>query len=132
MPSQTKVNYANHYDNTIGMISEFDDTVNVIIIKDKNKKQSLNAITQGQASKVVLLGENTSSDQTKSSTIPKYSLVNQLLKTPAHISIFELLQISSEHKEIFIKALMPNDLDVNRSQNMVRNLVAPHCVSFLV
>lgn len=35
---QTKVNYAHHYDNTIGMISGFDDTVNVIIVKDKNKK----------------------------------------------------------------------------------------------
>ena len=31
------------------MIFEFDDTINVIIIKEKNKKQSSNAITQGQA-----------------------------------------------------------------------------------
>lgn len=37
-PSYTKVNHAHHYDNTIGMISRFDDIVNVIIIKDKHKK----------------------------------------------------------------------------------------------
>ena len=44
-PPQTKVNYAHHYDNTIVMISGFDDTVNVIIIKHKNKKQFSNVIT---------------------------------------------------------------------------------------
>lgn len=68
---------------------------------------------------------------TTSSTLPKYSLVNQLLKTPAHIFIFELLQIFLEHKEILNKALVRNELDVCRFQNMVNNLVAPHCVSLL-
>ena len=65
-----------------------------------------------------------------SSSMPKYNLVNQLLKTPAHISIFELLQISPEHKEIFTKALVPNNLDVSRFQNMVNNLITPYCMSF--
>ena len=67
---------------------------------------------------------------TMSSTLPKYNVVNQLLKTPAHISIFELLQISPEHKEILKKALAPKNLDVSRFQNMVNNLVAPHYISF--
>lgn len=98
-PPQTKVNYAHHYDNTIGMIFGFDDTVNVIIIKDKNKKQSSNAITWGQASKIILLGPMKNPDRAApSSSMPKYNLVNQLLKTPTHISIFELLQISLEQK----------------------------------
>lgn len=65
-----------------------------------------------------------------SSSMSNYKLVNQLLKTPAHISIFKLLQISLEHKEILTKALVPNGLDMSRFQNMVSNLVAPHCVSF--
>ncbi len=45
-PPQAKVDYAHHYDNNIGMIYGFDDTINVIIIKDKNWKKSSNAITQ--------------------------------------------------------------------------------------
>ena len=97
------------------MLSSFDDTVNVIVIKEKHKKQSLNAITWGQTSKAIFPRETTNLDQaTTSSNTAKYSLVNQLLKTPAHISIFELLQISLEHKEILTKALVSNDLDVNR------------------
>ena len=87
-----KVNYAHNYDNTINMLSSFDNTINVIVIQEKHKKQPLNAITQGQASKVVLLGVTTNLDQaTTSSNTAKYSLVNQLLKTLAHISIFEFL-----------------------------------------
>ena len=63
--------------------------------------------------------------------MPKYNLVNQLLKASlSHIFIFKLLQISSKHKEILTKALVPNDLDVSRFQNMVSNLITPHCVSF--
>ena len=69
-------------------------------------------------------------NETMSSSLPKYNLVNRLLKTPTHISIFELLQISPKHKEILTKALVPNDLDVSRLQNMLSNLVAPHYVSF--
>ncbi len=64
---------------------------------------------------MVLLGATTSLDQaTKSSTMTKYILVNQLLKNLAHISNLELLQIFLEHKEILTKALVPNELDVNR------------------
>lgn len=67
---------------------------------------------------------------TTSSSLPKYNLVNWLLKTPAHISIFELLQIFLKHKEILTKALVPTDLDMSRFQNMVRIFVSPHCISF--
>ena len=114
-PPQTKVNYVHHNDNTIGMISEFDDTVNVIIVKDKNKEKSSNTVTRGEASKVILPGPVTNPDHAApSSSLPKYNLVNRLLKTLAHISIFELLQISLEHKEKIANALVPNDLDVSR------------------
>ena len=37
-PPHDKVNHTHHYDNTIGMISKFDEIINVIIIQDKNKK----------------------------------------------------------------------------------------------
>ena len=74
------------------MILGFDNVVNIIVVKDKQKKQPLNVITQGQASKVVLLRLTTSLEQATTRTnISKYGLVSQLLKTPTHISIFELL-----------------------------------------
>ena len=112
-PPHTKVNCVHHYDHTINIISSFDDIVNVIIVKDKNKKKLSNTITQGQASKVILPRPMINPDHAAtSSSLPKYNLVNQLLKTLPHISIFELLQISSKHKEILTKALVLNDLDV--------------------
>ena len=40
-----KVNYAHNYDNTINMLSSFDNTINFIVIKERHKKQLLNAIT---------------------------------------------------------------------------------------
>ena len=76
-PPYDKVSYAHHYDNTINMVSRFDDIINFIIIKDKNKKQSSNVVTQGQASKVILPGLVTNSDHaTMSSSLPKYNLVD--------------------------------------------------------
>lgn len=97
------------------MIFRFDHVVNVIVVKDKHKNQPLNIITQGQTSKVALPRLATNVEQATTSThISKYSPVNQLLKTPTHISIFYLLQISLEHKEILTQSLVPNNLDVNR------------------
>ena len=71
--SNKKINYAHNYDNTINMISRFDDVVNVIIVKYKHKKHPLNTITSDQSSKVVLLRPTTSLDQDTTSTpISKY------------------------------------------------------------
>ena len=47
-----------------------------------------------------------------------YDLVHQLQKTPAQISIFELLELSPLHKEILEKALhamrVPPNLDPDK------------------
>lgn len=72
----------------------------------------------------------------KTTTPPRnqYSLIDQLQKTLAHISILELLKISLVHKDILEGALIDttvaNDLDINRFQDMVGHLTTPHNLSF--
>jgi len=48
----------------------------------------------------------------------QYNLLDHLKKTPAQISIFELLHLSLEHKAILDKVLLesslPTDLNVNQ------------------
>lgn len=130
---------------------------NVIIIKDKqNKSQNANAMTYAQK-KVTLQGASSStlaqttsnlpsssnrqtdttmakSKQLASLFSPGYSIVKQLKRTNAQISIFELLKISSTHKEILDKALLttnvPKDLDIDRFQSMVGYLTFPHYLTF--
>ena len=63
-----------------------------------------------------------------------YSILDQLQRTSAQITIFELLKISPAHREILNKALseanVPKDLDLNRFQSMVGHLTSPHYLSF--
>lgn len=74
------------------------------------------------------------SKQLASSSSPSYSIVEQLKRTNAQISILELLKISSTHKEVLDKALLttsvPKDLDVDRFQSMVGHLTSPHYLTF--
>ena len=87
-----KVNYTQSCDHTVHMISSFDDVENVITSKEECWNQHANVTTRGQASKVLFLGVTPNPNQaTTSSSVAKYDLVNQLLKTLVHISIFELL-----------------------------------------
>lgn len=64
----------------------------------------------------------------------QYDLVNQLEKTPTHISIFELLHISPPHKEIIDKALqetlIPTDLLMDQFQAMVGYISSPLYLMF--
>ena len=56
--------------------------------------------------------------------------MDQLKKTPAHISILELLRLSATHREILDKALnemyVPTNLNQDQFQAMVRHLTMPH------
>lgn len=92
----------NHiYDNVINHILAYDNQVNVIKIKDKQEHAPVNVTTWAQ--KYVLKGSTS-----KAKTLPKtqYNLVDQLQKTPAQISILELLKISPTHKDILEQALV--------------------------
>lgn len=130
---------------------------NVIIIKDKqNESQNANVVTRTQK-KVTLQGASSStlaqttsnlptysnkqtdktmakSKQMASSFSPGYSIVEQLKRTNAQISIFKLLKISSAHKEILGKVLLttnvPKYLDIDRFQSMVGHLTSPHYLTF--
>lgn len=131
--------------------------LNVIIIKDKqNQAQLVNDVTRAQK-KVTLQGASSStsaqttsnlptslnrqidtittkSNQLDSSSSTGYSIVKQLKRTNAQISILELLKISSVHREILDKALLttnvPKDLYVNQFQSMVGHLTSPHYLTF--
>ena len=63
-----------------------------------------------------------------------YSILNQLQRTNTQISIFELLKISSAHRQILDKALtkenVPQDLDLEQFQSMVGHLTSPYYMSF--
>ncbi|GLJ27782.1 hypothetical protein SUGI_0545240 [Cryptomeria japonica] len=139
-----------NYDSTINHIS-MDNYVSTIIIKDKNPENPT------QRPKIVLEGVGYSSEPTSechvttyrgkitlqgapakntasSSTKPEYDLLEQLGKTPALISILELLRISPTHKSILDKTLrdtsVPTDLNVDQFQAMVGYLSIPHSLTF--
>ena len=63
-----------------------------------------------------------------------YSILDQLQRTNAQISIFEFLKISPAHRQILDKALteanVPQDLDLERFQSMVGHLTSPYYMSF--
>ncbi|GLJ22222.1 hypothetical protein SUGI_0417710 [Cryptomeria japonica] len=144
----TRASY--NYDSTINHIS-MDNYVSTIIIKDKTPENST------QRPKIVLKGIGSSSEPTSecnvttcrgkftlqgvptkntasSSTKPEYDLVEQLGKTPALISILELLCISLAHRAILDKILrdtfVPTDLNVDHFQAMVGYLSIPHSLTF--
>lgn len=145
----TRASY--NYDSTINHIST-DNYVSTIINKDKTSENST------QRPKIVLKGVGSSSEPTSechvttrrgkitlqgaptknttsSSTKPEYDLVEQLGKTPALISILELLRISPAHKAILDKILrdtaVPTDLNVDQFQAMVGYLSIPHSLTFI-
>ena len=100
--------------------------------------EPLNAVTRGQ-SKVVLKVARDPKDAPSSkkpitSKSLNYDLVNQLRRTPAQISIFELLELSPLHKDILEKALrsanIPTDIDAERFQAMVNHISSPHYLTF--
>ena len=63
-----------------------------------------------------------------------YSILDQLQRTNAQITIFKLLKTSPSHRQILDKALtevnIPQDLDLERSQSIVGHLTSPYYMSF--
>ncbi|GLJ22018.1 hypothetical protein SUGI_0412480 [Cryptomeria japonica] len=128
-----------------------DNYVSTIIIKDKtpeNSTQRPNIVLKGVGSsskptfecnvttrrgKFTLQGAP-AKNTTSSSTKPEYDLVEQLGKTPALISILELLRISSAHKAILDRILRDTpvltNLNVDQFQAMVGYLSVPHSLTF--
>jgi len=64
----------------------------------------------------------------------QYNIMDQLHKTPAHISILELLCLSPSHRTIFDKALVeasvPTNLAEEKFQTMVGHITSPPSLSF--
>lgn len=68
-------------------------------------------------------------------SIPEqYNLMEQLDKTPALISILELLYLSPSHKTILDQALqevsVPANLNIDQFQAMIGNLRSSPCLTF--
>lgn len=128
--SKKEVNHIKD-DHIINHLYADDEWVNVIKVNQKVEYREVNATTRAQA-KVVLKGA--SSKSIESPPQHQYDLVNQLQKTPAQISILELLKISPAHKEILEKSLIETNvstnLDVNQFQAMVGHLSSSTCLSF--
>ena len=63
-----------------------------------------------------------------------YSILNNLQRTNAQISIFELLKILPAHRQILDKVLVEEnvaqDLDLEKFQSMVGHLTSPYYMSF--
>lgn len=84
-----------------------------------------------KAKKYVLKGHTLTS-----TTIPKtqYNLVDQLRRSPAQISILELLRLLPKHKDMLEQALVETnvlqDLDIDKFQAMVAHMIGPHNLTF--
>lgn len=111
-------------------------------MKGKSESHPVHVTTHSQ-SKVTLQGVQSEPNAPhKSVYVPKsttnisnqYNLLEQLKKTPAQISILELLCLSPSHKDILEKALLetqvPTNLDHDQFQAMVGHLTTPHYLSF--
>ena len=103
-----------------------------------SQSEPLNAITRGKSKVVLKVSQDpknaSSSKQSTTSKISNYDLVSQLQRTPAQISIFELLELSPLHKDILEKALhsasVPMDIDTELFQAMVNHISSPHHLTF--
>lgn len=92
------VNYTNVvFDYSINTLSTRDEMVATIIVNPKNR----DCVVITRRSKVTLQGVPSNSPPPTSN----YNMVDQLKRTPAQISLFELLRISSAHKAVLDKSL---------------------------
>ncbi|GLJ49605.1 hypothetical protein SUGI_1052410 [Cryptomeria japonica] len=98
----------------------YDASEQVAIITFKNPNSNCNVVTRHKKVTIKVAPQGTTS-------IPKqYNLVEQLDKTPALISILELLRLSPSHKTILDQALqeasIPASLNTDQFQAMVGSL----------
>lgn len=121
------VNYTTaKYDYTIHNINEVDNYVNTFIINEKEPDCKVTTHKGTVTLKGPIAKPATPTSQ--------YNLIEHLGKTPAQISILELLRLSPEHKAILDKALatttVPIDLHVDQFQAMVGHITSAHTVTF--
>lgn len=101
-------NYTNiSFDYVVNNISESDSHVNVITI---NKTPDCNVTTR--SGKVALKG----APSKPSSPSNHYNILDQLHKTPAHISILELMCLSPSHRAILDQALSKATVPMNLAE----------------
>jgi len=123
------------FDSIVGRIEESSNHVNTIIIW----AQTPDCIVTTCHGRVSIRGAPTNDQlSTSAPTNPpsthKYNLLDHLDKTPAQISILELLHTSPLHKEVLDKALMetqvPTNLNFDQFQAMVGHIASPHHLTF--
>lgn len=93
MANYTKIDY----DYTINTLNEANAVVTIISVNPRNR----DCVIVTRRSKVTLQGVPSHTPPQTSS----FNVVDQLKKTPAQISLFELLHISPSHIKILDKAL---------------------------
>lgn len=121
-----KYGNVNHvYDHVVESLDEW-----VTIVNIKRAKADCGVTTRG--GKVTIVGPSQPSKAPTSNrkSFPNsYNVLDQLKKTPAQISIMELLKISPTHKKILEEALasytIPTDLDADQFQAMVEHISTP-------
>ena len=66
--------------------------------------------------------------------LPEYSILDQLKKTPAQISLLSLLLHSKEHRDILLKVLneayVPREITINQLEKMVGKIFEVNRISF--
>lgn len=127
--STQTANYANTgYNNVINCFRTSNEYVSTLRIKGQDPSCTVTT----RQSKIVLKGVPVA----PSKPIPtsQYNLLEHLGKTPAQISILELLKMSPMHRAVLDKALIestvPIDIDVDQFQARIGHLVVSQNVAF--
>jgi hypothetical protein len=121
------------FDSLCGHIEESDNSINTLTLKGAD----CNATTR-RARVTVQAAPNQTNAPAAPSTAnrpaSRYDLISQLKKTPAQISILELLDTSPIHKEILEQALqgsrVPENINAAQFQAMIGNLAAQQHLVF--
>lgn len=151
--STVNYDYTNHiasFDSLVGRIEPTDIHVNVITVQGANPLPSQSRpnpariVIQGATpstsyspndcnvtthqGRVTMQGDPPPPKPPPMSSTHRYDLLDQLGKTPAQISILEILKTSSIHKEILEQALLesriPNNINATQFQALIGNLAA--------
>lgn len=125
--TDTTTNYTQAaYNYTLNHLYDVDEQVATLTIKDPNP--TCNVVTH--RSKITIR----ETPQGMTPLPKKYNLVEQLDKTPALISILELLHLSPSHKTILDQALheatVTTNLNTDQFQDMVGSLRSSPCLTF--
>ncbi len=138
--SQGNVNYTRTtYDYTINCFNESDLRISTFTLKAEDPCCAVTTCYSkitlpGAPSRPAAPTRPTPPSRPTAPTSSDYSLFEQLEKTPALISILDLLRASPQHQKILDQALkesvVPNKIDVAQFQAMVGNLSASQHITF--